>query len=240
MAEQMTITDEIRGVLRAADDSLTLPQVKSALEKLGRPTCSVKALLRQRSRAGEFIQAEINSQVRYTLNPEFELRRKLTPRVTVADIVEALEDGPLTTVELIAATGNTLTAGPFSKRLLALSRKGQLHQEIQGGTAYWSLPGTSSTPDAAAAPAASPCAAMPAPEPLRDAGTVAASGTPTPAAFAYLPQAPHGLAERLDAIVQDIEDALVDACTAELPHALIRHLVTASNAAGRAARNLER
>ena len=49
---------------------------------------------------------------------------------------------------------------------------------------------------------------------------------------------PHNLVERLDAISQDLQDALDDALKARLSHDLIRHLVVASTAAQDAARRL--
>lgn len=51
-------------------------------------------------------------------------------------------------------------------------------------------------------------------------------------------KAPFALVERLDAIAQDLQDALDDACKAELPHTLIAALVAANNATQLAARRL--
>lgn len=47
---------------------------------------------------------------------------------------------------------------------------------------------------------------------------------------------PHAMAERLASIAQDIDDALRDACDAQLPHELIKGLVVANGAIARSAR----
>lgn len=51
-------------------------------------------------------------------------------------------------------------------------------------------------------------------------------------------KAPLALCERLGAVVTDIEDAIGDACDAELPHAVIKALVLASGATQRALQQL--
>lgn len=56
--------------------------------------------------------------------------------------------------------------------------------------------------------------------------------------FRAADKAPFALVERLDAIAQDLQDALDDACKAELPHTLIAALVAANNATQLAARRL--
>ncbi|ATS38440.2 MULTISPECIES: hypothetical protein [Xanthomonas] len=50
--------------------------------------------------------------------------------------------------------------------------------------------------------------------------------------------APYAISERLDAIADDLQDALEDACRAQLPHALISALVTSSGALRRARKTL--
>ncbi|WP_411832295.1 hypothetical protein [Pseudoxanthomonas mexicana] len=57
-------------------------------------------------------------------------------------------------------------------------------------------------------------------------------------ARAQKPVIPCALAERLSAIVQDLQDALEDACRERLSHAFIADLVIANNATHRAARQL--
>ncbi|MEA9746595.1 hypothetical protein VDF76_06020 [Xanthomonas campestris pv. raphani] len=49
---------------------------------------------------------------------------------------------------------------------------------------------------------------------------------------------PHAINERLDAIADDLQDALEDACKAQLPHALIAALVASSGALRRARKTL--
>lgn len=49
---------------------------------------------------------------------------------------------------------------------------------------------------------------------------------------------PHAIKERLDAIADDLQDALEDACKAQLPHALIAALVASSGALRRARKTL--
>ncbi|WP_296280598.1 hypothetical protein [Pseudoxanthomonas sp.] len=62
--------------------------------------------------------------------------------------------------------------------------------------------------------------------------------TPVQAPPAKARKPPFALVERLDAIAQDLQDALDDACKAELPHTLIAALVAANNATQLAARRL--
>ncbi|MCP3048356.1 hypothetical protein K6X13_14835 [Xanthomonas euvesicatoria pv. allii] len=50
--------------------------------------------------------------------------------------------------------------------------------------------------------------------------------------------APFAMTDRLDAIADDLQDALEDACRARLPHALISALVTSSGALRRALKTL--
>lgn len=49
---------------------------------------------------------------------------------------------------------------------------------------------------------------------------------------------PHAINERIDAIADDLQDALEDACKAQLPHALIAALVASSGALRRARKTL--
>lgn len=241
--KQQSITDTIRQALTEADDHLSVPQVRQAVEDAGLPTYSVKALLGQRARAGEFIRAEILGVMRYTINPDFKPSGTRGPEIPEAEILEALDSGPMSTAQLVGALGGKRSPDAFRRRLRSLVDSGKLVQEKRGQEAWWSLPGSenTSTPDAAASPAVSPGTATPSPDPLREESTEAASGPSTPAAQLFVQAAvPHELTARLDAIIQDIEDALDDACRAELSHAFIRHLVEANGAAGRAARQLVR
>lgn len=76
----------------------------------------------------------------------------------------------------------------------------------------------------------------------RGAATVGAAADRLPPAAAPRPQAtlviPHNLVERLASISVDIEDALGDACDAQLPHELIKGLVVANGAIARAAKSI--
>jgi len=77
MAES-SLSDSIRQVLNAAEDSLTAREIVDALKaaEVEFNEGSVHPLLRQRHQAGELIKNEMAGRVAYTVNPDFKLNTK--------------------------------------------------------------------------------------------------------------------------------------------------------------------
>ncbi|KAF1692737.1 hypothetical protein CSC62_13970 [Pseudoxanthomonas jiangsuensis] len=131
----------------------------------------------------------------------------------------------------------------------------QLVRVRVGKESHWSLAGTkpftappaadsaAPTDDAAAPP---PAAEQAASSPAAGAGDELGAWEPAPDTDPRVAPAPvqvapsppvadrFALRDRLTAIAGDTQDALEDACRAELPHALLLHLVAANSAAHRA------
>lgn len=102
------------------------------------------------------------------------------------------------------------------------------------------MPATPATPPASRAPEPKAAAAdAPPPAAAQNAAPAASAATRSPDLLEVIERMPpvadrFALRDRLYAIAQDVQDALDDACAAELPHSLIRHLVAANGAAHRA------
>lgn len=239
MAERTGITDAIRAVLREADDSLQIRQVADLLERRGivRADSALRPIFREREGAGEFLRAEIAGNVCYTINPEFVPKRG-GPRRRAAGLRDAVHETllsatrPLTLAELVQRLDAKQVPHAGQNSISSTLRAGVLQGHFQRyddqQPARWGL-ADRSPPDAGTGDDDTPAAVASTATTPPQAEQVPASGSSMP---------PHALRDRLSAIVQDLEDALADACRAELPHSLIGHLASANQAAHRAAREL--
>lgn len=152
-----------------------------------------------------------------------------TPLV-VSEILDALPVRLEATNSTVSAIcGKRAKAGEFSAALRGSKVEYGLNPDWQAPKSQLRGPRGSA---ATSAKDASPGGAEASPMPLA-AGPAPVAGSTTQRA-----QVPHNLADRLAAILVDIEDALGDACDAQLPHELIKALVVANGAAHRAARLL--
>lgn len=121
------LTNAIRDVLAEAEDSLTVRQIADAVADAGLTVAdhSVRALLRQREIAGEFIKAEIGGQVCYALSPEFVSNLNAgKPRIEGPSawnlIQQALEDEPA-----------PVRAGDLIDRAVSLSNHGHSRESFR-------------------------------------------------------------------------------------------------------------
>lgn len=241
------LTDTIRDVLAAADDSLTVRQVADALAARGITAAfpNVRSLLRQRMVAGEFVQSEIAGNVCYTLTPDYRPAKRGTPRAKPtktpaiarpADreqdlaaritrlFAEVIDDGTACT----AADVTRLLKGDWdqSEVLLALAREAEAdrlatrYDEDEQASVFW-------LPDSDTPPAPAP------------ALYVDVAPLPRIALGLRVPERTQlGLADRLQAVATDLEDAIGDACDSQAPHEVIKALVIANGATQRALRKL--
>ena len=243
----------IREVLAAADDSLQVRQIQDALTERGHTFSrqAVRQLIDERAKAGEFIRNEIGGHVSYTVNPEFVSKAPKRPPGKQSEVItaalEVLRDAkrPLSTANLHLELTRLERAGGMDRVALANAlnyqlTKGRVRRERIGIESHWLL----ATPDDSTPPPASPASAAAAPPPpaAEQAAAPAAKvdqghtglGPFQPANQAAPVADRFALRDRLLAIAGDTQDALDDACAAELPHALIRHLVAANGATQRA------
>jgi hypothetical protein len=150
------------------------------------------------------------------------------------ELLDALGDGPSTFDRLVESTG--WTRADLLAQLREASWAGKVHCVARGSEQLYLLAGEQLAPhdatEAQEGASSIPAAVTRAPADISrgDVGTVEV------AVLRAIPAG--GLPERLTAITQDIEDALGDACDAQLPHDLIKALVVANGAAHRAARLL--
>lgn len=76
------VSDAIRAILAAADDSLSYAEIRRALIARGTAfsATGLSGILRNRFLAGEFILNEINGCRCYTLNPAFDAKERMPGR----------------------------------------------------------------------------------------------------------------------------------------------------------------
>lgn len=148
----------------------------------------------------------------------------------IATIFNEAEDS-LTTAQVVSELqkrGVTRSTTQISALLRSAEVVGRFIRSEIDGRVHWT-----NNPEWAPRPSGRKAAAKPVVEPAVDLPPISLSPRPSGP-----PQPPFALVERLDAIAQDLQDALDDACKAELPHALIAALVAATNATQLAARRL--
>lgn len=150
------------------------------------------------------------------------------------ELLDALGDGPSTFDGLVESTG--WTRAELLAQLREASWAGKVHCVARGSEQLYLLAGEQlaslDAPEAQQGAPSSPATVTSAPADINRSDVEAIEV----AVFPAIPAG--GLPERLTAITQDIEDALGDACDAQLPHDLIKALVVANGAAHRAARLL--
>lgn len=221
MADCIGLSDAIRAVLKAADDSLSVRQVTDLLTALVPPmfpeAASVGAILRQRAAASEFVKAEIQGLACFTINPEFEYSRgkhSKPQRPSDTGTPPAMSQ-----VNASAPTAASAAAPAVIKPApLKLSPVIERPSEAAVTEAAVPLRGLPTSPYLFSVPEVSNAAA--------------------PAATGYQRRPPLALGDRLDAIANDLEEAIADACDAHMSHDLIKALVLASGAAHRALQKL--
>jgi hypothetical protein len=248
------LTDSIRTVLAAADDSLSVRQVADALATRGITAAfpNVRSLLRQRTAAGEFVQSEIAGNVCYTLTPDYRPAKRGAPKAKSGQTKPAKAPAPARAVDReqelgarisrlfseviddgLACTATDVTRllkGDWnqSEVFLALAREAEAGRLA---TRYDEAESASVfwLPDADAREAAAQSSVL----------FVDVAPLPPARLGMRVPERPRlGLVDRLQAVATDLEDAIGDACDGELPHEVIKALVLANGATQRALRRL--
>ena len=165
-----------------------------------------------------------------------------TDKKRVLKLLEAA-GGQLASSDLAEEMGH-LERNQRSRLLARMRDEGLVTSSGLARGASWSLAKAGKRPKKSTpspAPPASAAAVSPSPAagqaaaPATTVGQHSDSPGPREAANRAAPVADRfALRDRLLAIAGDVQDALDDACAAELPHSLIRHLVAANGAAHRA------
>lgn len=222
--EKTGLTSAIRKVLREADDSLTAREIIDTIEASGIQAANTSAILRQRCLVGEVIKSEIRGQCAYTLNPEFE-QPKPGPR-----------RGRPPNAPATSPPSKPVAAKPSPKP--AAHRAVQVERIATHAIAELAPPRLSTMPPEPIVPLDHDRAPAPEIDPALQRLKAAITAATSPESALPRGRPPLALGERLDAIANDLEEAIADACDAQLAHGLIKAVVLASGATHRALQKL--
>lgn len=244
MAEAV-LQNHIHAVLAAADDSLKFREIVDALAEAGIAADEqrVRNALREGEITGRFVRGEIGGCVVYTNNPFSEPGRATRSKNAVwAEIAHVLRAhaAPLFSTTLFQRVGARCGAGEawIKKVAHAAAKDGRLVRTGGARNSCYALPEFAARPDDAAANTQR----SPVEQHVATTGTSIAPASETAAVDDAQPprivRSQLGLRDRLEAVVTDIEDAIGDACDAQVQHDVIKALTLANGATQRALRHL--